>query len=152
PPGFASIPSAFVRFTSGTTAAAKGVVLSHETIHERISAANEVLQLGPHDRVVWLLSMAYHFAVSIVAYLSFGAGIILLPHHFAQAILTAGRRHKGTMIYGSPTHFAWLASAPAPDPWPELRLAISTTATLDRATADRFHAQFGVPVAQALGI
>jgi long-chain acyl-CoA synthetase len=152
PPGFASIHGAFVRFTSGTTAAAKGVVLSHQTIYERISAANEVLQLGPRDRVVWLLSMAYHFAVSIVAYLSFGAGIILLPHHFAQAILTAGHCHKGTMIYGSPTHFAWLATAPSPDPWPELRLAISTTATLDRTTADQFHARFGIPVAQALGI
>lgn len=39
PPQFSSINAAFIRFTSGTTGTAKGVVLSHETIFERISAA-----------------------------------------------------------------------------------------------------------------
>jgi long-chain acyl-CoA synthetase len=152
PAGLSAINSAFVRFTSGPTAAAKGVVLAHETIFERIQAANQVLRLGPSDRVVWLLSMAYHFAVSIVAYLSYGATIILLPNHFAESILTAGRRHGGTMIYGSPTHFDWLASAAAPNSLPTLRLAVSTTAPLNRATAENFQAQFGVAVSQALGI
>jgi long-chain acyl-CoA synthetase len=152
PPELASVNAAFVRFTSGTTAAAKGVVLSHETIHERIHAANEGLQLGPSDRVVWLLSMAYHFAVSIVSYLSFGAGIILSPNNFAATILDAARRHGGTVVYGSPAHYAWLAAAPAAAPWPELRLPISTTAALDRATAEAFRARFGVAVVQALGI
>jgi long-chain acyl-CoA synthetase len=152
PPGFADLNSAFVRFTSGTTAAAKGVVLSHETIHERIGAANEVLRLGPADRVVWPLSMAYHFAVSIVAYLSSGSGIILLPNSFGPAMLEAARRHRGTLIYGSPAHFGWLASVPGAAPLPDLRLALSTTAALDRATAEQFHAVFGLPLGQALGI
>ncbi len=165
PPGLASVNAAFVRFTSGTTAAAKGVVLSHETIHERIHAANEGLRLGPNDRVVWLLSMAYHFAVSIVSYLSFGAGIILSPNNFAGTILASARRHGGTVVYGSPAHYAWLAAAPAQAqaglpagahagvrPWPELRLPVSTTAAIDRATAEAFRARFGVAVVQALGI
>jgi long-chain acyl-CoA synthetase len=68
---------AYIRFTSGTTGTAKGVILSHQTIFERIQAANTCLIIGPQDRIVWLLSMAYHFAVSIVAYLTFGASIIL---------------------------------------------------------------------------
>jgi long-chain acyl-CoA synthetase len=152
PPELSSVNAAFVRFTSGTTAAAKGVVLSHETIHERIHGANEGLRLGPDDRVVWLLSMAYHFAVSIVSYLSFGAGIILSPNNFADTILGAARRHGGTVVYGSPAHYAWLAAAPTAKPWPELRLPISTTASLDRATAEAFRARFGVAVVQALGI
>src|SRR5262249_28644406 len=105
PPGYRDVDGAFIRFTSGTTDAAKGVVLSHQTIHERITAANEVLQLGPADRVAWPLSMAYHFAVSIVAYLSFGATIILPRNHFGDAILDCAQRHRATMIYGSPTHY-----------------------------------------------
>ncbi len=152
PPGFAALNPAFVRFTSGTTATAKGVVLSHETIHERIHAANAMLGLGPTDRVVWLLSMAYHFAVSIVSYLSFGSGVILPSNSFAQAVLESARRHRGTVIYGSPAHYARLVSAPAAAALPELRLAISTTAALDRDTAERFHARFGLPLVQALGI
>jgi long-chain acyl-CoA synthetase len=152
PPELASINAAFVRFTSGTTATAKGVVLSHETIHERLHAANEVLRLGPDDRVVWVLSMAYHFAVSIVSYLSFGASIILLSNNFADTILGAARRHGGTVVYGSPAHYAWLAAAPTAAPWPELRLPISTTAPLNRTTAEAFRVRFGVAVVQALGI
>jgi long-chain acyl-CoA synthetase len=152
PPGFSTINSAFLRFTSGTTGAAKGVVLSHETIHERIRAANEVLQIGPADRVIWLLSMSYHFAVSIVSYLSHGAAVVLLPNHFAQAILQAADRHRATLIYGSPVHYGWLAACEPPAALPGVRLAISTTTGLDRATADSFRQRFGLPLTQALGI
>jgi long-chain acyl-CoA synthetase len=109
PAGFHDINSAFIRFTSGTTGTSKGVVLSHECIHDRIQAANDVLHIGPDDRIVWLLSMSYHFAVSIVSYLSFGAAVVLLPNHFAQAIVGAASRHRATLIYGSPAHYTWLA-------------------------------------------
>src|SRR5206468_89838 len=114
---------------------ARVVVLSHETIHARIHAANEVLHVGPADRVVWLLSMSYHFAVSVVAYLSFGATILLPPNHFAPAVLSAATRHRATLMYGSPAHYAWLASAEHAPALADLRLALSTTAALDRPTA-----------------
>jgi long-chain acyl-CoA synthetase len=152
PPGFAALNPAFVRFTSGTTAAAKGVVLSHETIRDRVRAANEALRVGPGDRVVWLLSMAYHFAVTIAGYLSRGAAVVLPANHFADAILSAARRHGGTMIYGSPAHYAWLAAHAAAAPLPDLRLVVSTTAPLAREVGERFRARFGVPVTQALGV
>jgi long-chain acyl-CoA synthetase len=152
PPGFAALNPAFVRFTSGTTAAAKGVVLSHQTIRDRVNAANEVLRISADDRVVWLLSMAYHFAVTVVGYLSNGAAIVLPANNFADAILAAARTHRSTFVYGSPAHYGWLASAAGAGPLPDLRLAVSTTAPLPRETADRFRARFGLPVTQALGV
>src|SRR5262245_32729974 len=123
PSEFGSVNAAFIRFTSGTTGDAKGVVLSHETIHERIVAANEVLRIGPDDRVVWLLSRSYHFAVSIVAYLTFGAGIIMPGNNLAPTILQAARRHGGTLIYGSPIHYQWLAGVEEAASLTRLRLA-----------------------------
>jgi long-chain acyl-CoA synthetase len=152
PREFVQINAAFVRFTSGTTATAKGVVLSHQTIHDRIHAANEVLGIGRDDRVVWVLSMAYHFAVSIVAYWSFGAAVVLPRDHFAHAILTAAAQHCGTLIYASPAHFTWLAHASEAAPLPDLRLAIATTAAVDPGTAAAFRARFAMPVVSALGI
>jgi long-chain acyl-CoA synthetase len=152
PAGFHDLDAAFIRFTSGTTGAAKGVVLSHQTIRERIDAANEVLALGPGDRVTWVLSMSYHFAVSIVAYLTFGAGIVLPANHLAAGIVEASRRHGATVIYASPAHYAWLAAAAQAAPLASLRLAVSTTARLDRAVALRFQQRFGLPLTQALGI
>jgi long-chain acyl-CoA synthetase len=152
PPEFRNINSAFIRFSSGTTGSAKGVVLSHETILDRIHAANEVLQVGPGDRVTWLLSMSYHFAVTIVSYLSFGAGIILPPNHLGETVHNVSHERKATLIYGTPAHYAWMAACGKAVPLPSLRLALSTTAPLDRGTAEAFHERFGVPLSQALGI
>jgi long-chain acyl-CoA synthetase len=152
PAGFGEIDAAFIRFTSGTTGASKGIVLSHDTIRERIDAANEALAIEPADRVVWVLSMSYHFTVSIVGYLSFGASIVLPDNHLAQGILNSIRLHKATVFYASPVHYALLASSAGAEPVESLRLAISTAMSLDREVALAFHSRFGIPVAQALGI
>ena len=105
PPEFANVNAAFVRFTSGTTGNSKGVVLSHETIFARIQAANEGLHLGPDDRIVWLLSMAYHFTVSIVAYLSFGCTILLPTNSFGITIIRLAVDYNATLIYAAPMHY-----------------------------------------------
>lgn len=152
PPGFERINSAFLRFTSGTTGTSKGVVLSHETIFDRIHAANDGLHIGSDDRIIWLLSMSYHFAVSIVAYLSFGATIILCKNHFGSTIIATLNRHKGTLIYGSPMHFQLMAHDPGSAMLPSLRLAISTTTSLRNETAEAFYKRFKIPLAQAFGI
>jgi long-chain acyl-CoA synthetase len=152
PDGFRRLNSAFVRFTSGTTGASKGVVLSHESIRERIAAANEVLCVGPDDRVLWVLSMSYHFTVSIVGYLSLGATIVLPANGFAPAMIEAIQRHRATFLYASPMHFALLADSAQAAVTTSLRMAISTTASLERHVAAKFHRTFGLPVAQALGI
>jgi long-chain acyl-CoA synthetase len=152
PAGYDRVQAAFIRFTSGTTGTSKGVVLSHATIHDRIQAANDALAIGPADRVLWLLSMAYHFTVSIVSYLSFGATIVLPSNHFAAAVAAAMARHRTTLLYASPAHCALLADYAEGPPLPGLRLAISTTTSLDRDVARRFLHRYGQPVAQALGI
>ena len=151
PAGFHAVDGAFIRFTSGTTGNSKGVVLSHRTIDERIQAANDVLHIGPRDRVVWVLSMSYHFTVSIVVYLTLGATIVLPANHFAAAIFEAIRRREATLLYASPMHFALLADSPEAAPVP-LRLAISTTSSLDGRVARAFRERCGLPISQALGI
>jgi long-chain acyl-CoA synthetase len=128
------------------------VVLSHETIFDRINAANQVLKIGPEDRVIWLLSMAHHFAVSIVAYLSFGAAIVLCRNHFAATIIKATAEHQGTLIYGSPIHYEMMAHDKSGVMLPSLRLAISTTTALGAETAREFASRFGLPLTQAFGI
>jgi long-chain acyl-CoA synthetase len=152
PPGLASLNPAFIRFTSGTTGDAKGVVLSHETIFERIQAANQGLHIGPDDRIVWLLSMAYHFAVSIVAYLTFGATIILCKNSFGITILQSANRYKATLIYGAPTHYELMTHDRSGQTLPPLRLAIVTTARLLPEVADAFYQRFGLPLNETYGI
>lgn len=152
PAEFEQIQAAFIRFTSGTTGSSKGVVLSHQSIRERIEAANEALAIGPEDRILWLLPMAYHFTVSIVSYLTFGATIVLPANHFATSVISVCQRDQATLIYASPAHYALLADYAVGEPLPTLRLAISTTTGLDCTVADRFYERYGLPLTQALGI
>jgi long-chain acyl-CoA synthetase len=128
------------------------VILSHETINERIRAANEVLSIGPPDRIVWVLSMSYHFAVSIVAYLSFGATIVLPQNNFASGVMKSVNEHRVTILYATPTHYEWLGDFDHAEPVPSLRLAVSTTAPLASEVAKQFQRRLRLPLSQALGI
>ena len=149
---FEALNPAFIRFSSGTTGKSKGVVLSHESLLERIRGANEGLRIGPADRVLWVLPMAHHFAVSIVLYLYHGATTIIEEHHLGEDLLRAGSKHRATVMYGSPVHYRQLADAPGDAEWSALRLAVSTAAALDQRTADKFQARFHRPLVQGLGI
>lgn len=148
----AALNPAFIRFSSGTTGTSKGVVISHERLLERVTAANRGLRIGPEDRIVWILPMAHHFAVSIMLYLLHGATTLIVNSHVAEDILAAGRRRGGTVLYGAPYHHALLAAEPSRLPWPALRLAVSTAAALPLPTAKAFDARYGVPLSQGLGV
>ena len=150
--GFQALNPAFIRFSSGTTGTSKGVVLSHETLLARITAANDGLQIGPADRVLWMLPMAHHFAVSIVLYLHFGATTVLEHSAMREDILATAEKHQATVIYGSPFHFAMLSGDKGGFMWPSLRLAVATAAALPETTAKAFEQRFGKPLHQGLGI
>jgi long-chain acyl-CoA synthetase len=149
---FAALDAAFIRFSSGTTGHSKGVVLSHHKLRERVAAANAALGIGPGDRVLWMLPMAHHFAVSIILYLYHGACTVLVGSHLAEEVLTTARESRATVIYGAPFHYALLAADHGTYDWPDLRLAVSTAAPLPPDVARRFAARFDNPVVQGLGI
>lgn len=149
---FESLNPAFIRFSSGTTGKSKGVLLSHESLLQRITAANEGLRIGAGDRVLWVLPMAHHFAVSIVLYLYHGATTIIEETHLGEDLLRAGAEQKATVMYGSPVHYRQLVEAPDVAQWTTLRLAVATAASLDAATAEKFRARFGRDLVQGLGI
>lgn len=143
---------AFIRFTSGTTSARKGVVLTHETIRDRIAAANSALCIGPKDTVIWCLPMSHHFLVTIVLYLAEGATVVLARHVLAAPFLEAVNRWQGTVLYASPFHFGLLARDKSEVQIPSVRLAVSTTCPLTEDVAMEFQQRFNKPLAQALGV
>ena len=151
-PDFAATDAAFLRFTSGTTAAQKGVILSHADVLARVAAADAVLRLGPDDRILWTLSLAYHFAVTITGYLRAGAHVLLCADTLPAALVAACERARPTLLYGSPLQFARMASAPRREAFASVRLALSTTAALPEQVAVDFEAASGVPLGQAYGI
>ena len=148
---FRALDPAYLRFTSGTTSARKGVVLSHTRIAERLEAANAALAIGPDDRILWLLPMAHHFVVSILLYLRYGAAIVLPASSLARPVLEFAARERATVSYASPFHYSLLAKD-ASGIALALRLAISTAEGLRAEIAEGFRSRFGLALAQALGI
>jgi long-chain acyl-CoA synthetase len=143
---------AFIRYTSGTTGKSKGVIISHPSVLERIEAANKGLGLGPEDTVVWVLPMAYHFVVSIVLYIRFGAAIAVAKDFLARNILEITRQFQGTLLYASPLQIRLLAADPGEQKMDSLRRVISTSAGISLETCLAFKKRFGLDVSQAYGI
>ncbi len=149
---FAALRPAVIRFSSGTTGDSKGVVLSHRALIERMASANRRLGVTAADRVLWVLPMAHHFAVSVLLYLSQGATTVLCASRMADGMLDAALLHEVTVFYGSPFHMAVLAAEGSGRAWPGLRLAVSTAAPLREDVARVFLGRYGMPVTQGFGI
>ena len=143
---------AFMRFTSGTTGKSKGVIVSHQSVIERIEAANELLQLNENDRVVWVLPMAYHFIVSIVLYIKYGVGIIVNNIFLADSIIESITKHNGTFLYAAPMHIKLLANHKSEIKLPSLKKVISTTTAISADVCKAFEEKFNLSVSQAYGI
>ncbi len=152
PAALSRLNPAFIRFTSGTTAHSKGVVLSHEATAARIHAANAVLRIGEDDRILWVLPLAYHFAVTIVAYVRAGAHMLMCSDTLPGALAHSIRQLRPSVLYASPVHFERLGNLGTPTPFTGVRLALSTSAPITAAVMERFEASYGVPVGQAYGL
>ncbi len=152
PAGFGALDPAFIRFTSGTTARSKGVVLSHAATLARVEAADAVLRLSPDDRIAWVLPLAYHFAVTIVAYVRAGAHVLMCADTLPGAVVDAIERHHATVLYASPLHLERIAGLRPRGRLDSVRLALSTSAPISAAAIARFEAGAGVPLGQAYGI
>lgn len=142
---------AYIRFTSGTTGQRKGVLLSHQTIVDRLGAAHQVLRISPHDRVWFQLPMADHFVVSVLLYLSRGATILTTSPRPDETWQALAETHPPTLIYGSPAFYRELNRSPVAA-LPEVRLAISTTSLLPQKVQHGFQSRFGRLLNVALGI
>jgi long-chain acyl-CoA synthetase len=152
PAAFYSLDPAFIRFTSGTTAKSKGVVLSHSATAARVEASDNVLRFSEEDRILWVLPLAYHFAVTIVAYVRAGSHILLCPDTLPRAMVDAVHRLKPSVLYAAPLHFERMANLGPSQPFASIRAILSTAAPISPAVMERFESVYGVPVGQAYGI
>lgn len=154
PQEYYALNPAFIRFSSGTTGASKGVLLSHESIIERTDAADRALRMTSEDVVIWVLSMSYHFVVTILLFLRRASTIILCGNDFPESFIENIKKGGGTFTYASPFHYHLLSNSgdiPS-DLFSGVRIAVSTAMKLPQSTAGEFYDKFGLELSEAYGI
>lgn len=151
---YTAIRPAFIRFSSGTTGASKGVVLSHKTIIERTDAANDGLHVTSADTIAWVLSMSFHFVVTILLFLRKGATLVICGNPILDAMARTLQQHEITLIYASPIHYRLLTTSASitSKNLKYLRMAVSTAVHLPEQIAQDFVKRFNIHLTEAYGV
>jgi long-chain acyl-CoA synthetase len=121
---------ACVSYTSGTTGAPKGVMLSHDNLVANTRSILEYLELGPTDRVAMVLPYHYVYGNSVLhTHLAAGGSIVEAGSTaFPAKVLETIRNEGCTGLSGVPSTFASLVRVREPE-----RFDLSTLRYLTQA-------------------
>ncbi|WP_338750432.1 AMP-binding protein [Janibacter alittae] len=149
--------AAVLLYTSGTTGAPKGAVLTHDNLVACGAALNEALDLSPEDSMGTALPLFHVFGQAAVMFTAYAAGGCLsLQRRFdAAGLLQMAADQQLTGIAGVPT--MWNAMLHAETDLTaadlvRLRLACSGGAALPLEVAKAFKDRFGAVVLDGYGL
>jgi malonyl-CoA/methylmalonyl-CoA synthetase len=145
---------ALIGYTSGTTGAPKGAVLSHGNILANSESVARTWRWQPEDRLVHALPIFHGHGLCVALYTSLlrGSSVVLLPRFDADAVLEAGRAHRATMFFGVPTMYHRLATSSRVGELSRLRLAVSGSAPLSAELHGRILKDGGTDVLERYGM
>ena len=123
---------ALLCYTSGTTGAPKGAVLTHGNLLASAEAVRLAWRWTPDDRLVLALPLfhIHGLGVGLHGTLLAGASAVLLPRFEPDAVLDAAADHGATLFFGVPTMYTRLADSPRAGELARLRLCVSGSAPL----------------------
>jgi malonyl-CoA/methylmalonyl-CoA synthetase len=141
-------------YTSGTTGAPKGAMLSHGNTLASCEALRLAWRWSTSDRLVLALPLfhVHGLGVGLHGTLLCGASAVLLPRFEPDLVLDAVRDHRATLFFGVPTMYTRLASSPRVAELAQLRLCVSGSAPLPASLHDELAAAAGVHVLERYGM
>jgi malonyl-CoA/methylmalonyl-CoA synthetase len=145
---------ALLCYTSGTTGAPKGVVLSHGNLLAGVEAVRLAWRWTPDDRLILALPLfhIHGLGVGLHGTLAAGASAVLLPRFDVEGVLDAAAAHRPTLLFGVPTMYARLAASPRAAELGRLRLCVSGSAPLPAELFERLARATGQRVLERYGM
>jgi malonyl-CoA/methylmalonyl-CoA synthetase len=145
---------ALIGYTSGTTGAPKGAVLSQRNLLASSESVRIAWRWTADDRLVLALPLfhIHGLGVGLHGTLLAGASAVLLPRFDPDAVLDAIAAHDATLFFGVPTMYARLAASPRLAELGRLRLCVSGSAPLPPALFDRIADGSGQRVLERYGM
>ncbi len=123
---------ALIGYTSGTTGAPKGAVLSHANLLAGTESVAIAWRWSPSDRLVLALPLfhVHGLCVGLHGTLLAGASAVLLPRFDVDVVLDAASAHDASLFFGVPTMYHRFARSPRVGELAGLRLCVSGSAPL----------------------
>jgi long-chain acyl-CoA synthetase len=148
---------ALVLYTSGSTGAPKGAMLSHRALRLAVESwAGPVMALRPGDVVLAVLPLSHSFGLNgaLLAPLVSGAGVVLVERFVPETVLAAIRQHGVTVFPGVATMFRRLLDAPGlrSPALSRLRLCVSGAAPCPWPLACEWRERTGVRILRGYGM
>jgi len=144
---------ALIAYTSGTTGAPKGAVLSHGNLLANSESVAITWRWSAEDRLVHALPVFHGHGLCVALYTTLlaGASAVLLPSFDPASVLDAAATHRASMFFGVPTMFHRLAASGRAGELSALRLVVSGSAPLP-ASLHRELARAGTSVLERYGM
>ncbi|ARZ69750.1 AMP-dependent synthetase [Streptomyces albireticuli] len=147
---------ALLPYSSGTSGAAKGVVLTHGNVTANIAQMSHALEVTPDHRVLAVLPFfhAYGFSTLIGVTLRSGATLVVLPRFDLAGFLDILTGQRITHALVAPPIALALAKHPLVEgrDFSSIQQLLSAAAPLKPELAEMVHRRIGVPVVQAYGM
>lgn len=145
---------AVILYTSGTTGASKGAVLSHRNVRTNVNAFNHLCDQRSSDRILLAVPLFHCFGQNALlnSALNVGATLVLqrtfdLPDSKKQIAA-----EQVTQLYGVPTMFhLWHESCSQAD-LQSVRYCFSAAAPLAESLSRRWHEKFHMPIYEGYGL
>ncbi|MEC5317800.1 AMP-binding protein [Brenneria populi subsp. brevivirga] len=147
---------ALLMYTSGTTGAPKGVLLSHANLFAAAREISRWHRLGPQDRLLSALPI-YHingWVIGVLVPLFSGGSLVAMRRFSVSAWWRTVDERRCTWLNLVPTMIAFLLNAGADGArrYPGVRFARSASAPLPQTHHEQFEQRFGIPVIEGMGM
>jgi len=145
---------AAVIYTSGTTSAPKGVMLTSQNIQAQLIAASRAMEIRGEDRMLGILSFAHVFGQMDVMWMALWAGcqVYTLPYFHPKESLLSLQKNKISVLIAVPTMYTQMINASKNLEFPALRVCHSGGAAMSAELFAEIEKFFAAPVQEGYGL